>query len=721
MKKQLILCVLFIVLVVTGGAKSVDANTARTLATHFWSLQLEPTRQGQPAPQLADLAPDLGFSHLYVWQRQDGDGFVIMAGDDRALPILGYSDHGRLDLAAMPDNFRAWLGGYEHEIAGAIAYDLPQSASVAAEWAALADNQLLSPKSVTAVSPLLSTTWDQGSPYNAMCPGSGYSRAPTGCVATAMAQVMKYWAYPPKGCGSNSYHCEYYNTTLSANFGATTYSWSNMPNSVSAYSSNSYVATLMFHCGVAVNMKYEPSGSGAQTVAPYANYPSAETAFKYNFGYSDKLVGRRKSSYSDAEWINMLKADLDAGRPVMYSGFDESLTDGHAFVCDGYNSNNYFHFNWGWSGSNDGYFAVSSLNPGSGGWGSSHYDFTYGQQAIFGVEPPALVMNSTFSLSPNSTTIQHGSTVGFGATYKNTSGSVFNGSVRLILEDEHGMCAQVLGNPGTANIANNATATINASELITVAPGSYKLALQFQANGSNDWSFAGIGGGANLLDVTVVLNPDNYEDNDNTSSAYVFTPNFSNNQATVSTTGSNFHVGDSYDYYKINLPSGYRYTVNVRLHDAGDSGNGHVYTNDAVFRISQNGGSWGVVNDVTADPFVLNDGGQIVYKVYPNGSLNPIGTYLMVTEITRTLNAGIEDNGLAVSVFPNPTTGVLHLTCDVPGSVCRLYDLLGKLLLTESVVDGAADFDLTGLDHGIYLMRLTAPDGVVTTLKVVKE
>ena len=231
-----------------------------------------------------------------------------------------------------------------------------------------------------------------------------------------------------------------------------------MPNSVT--SSNTAVATLMFHCGVAVEMQYTTSGSGAQTIDPYGNnYPSAEAAFKSYFGYASTLKGKRKSNFSESDWISMLKVELDAGRPVMYSGYDEDLTDGHAFVCDGYNSSNYFHFNWGWSGSNDGYFAVSSLNPGSGGWGSSHYDFTYSQLALFGVEPPQLVVNSAYSINPGGTTIQHGTRPTFSVSCKNRTSTTFSGEVRLVLLNSSGEVSQVIGQPSTVTVNGNSTWT----------------------------------------------------------------------------------------------------------------------------------------------------------------------------------------------------------------------------------------------------------------------
>ena len=721
MKKITLLLLLVIAMGMTVVAGPVDSTTAKNVALNFWRSQINPTRQDATNVQLRNVAPQLGFSQLYLMQNEAGEGFVIVAADDRAIPVLGYSDHGTLDAATMPDNFRMWLQIYEEEIAAAAQAQLPQSEETAAQWTALSAGVSLPARATTAVQPLLSTTWDQGSPYNSMCPGSGWSKCPTGCVATAMAQVMKYWSYPAKGCGSHTYTCTTYNNqTLSADFGNTTYNWSSMPNSVT--SSNTAVATLMFHCGVAVEMQYTTSGSGAQTIDPYGNnYPSAEAAFKSYFGYVSTLKGKRKSSFSESDWISMLKVELDAGRPVMYSGYDEDLTDGHAFVCDGYNSSNYFHFNWGWSGSNDGYFAVSSLNPGSGGWGSSHYDFTYSQQALFGVEPPQLVVNSAYSINPGGTTIQHGTRPTFSVSCKNRTTTTFSGEVRLVFLNSSGDVSQIIGQPSTVTINGNSNTNISSTGTITVAPGDYQLVLQYKANTATSWTCIGIGGAANLLNVTVVLNPDNYEDNNTVNNAYVFTPNFVNNQATINTTGSNFHVGDNYDHYRINLPSGYQYTVNTRAQDAADCDNNQIYTLDVVLKISKNNSPWGEIMDTIVPTFVLEDGGPIVYKVWPKTS-NGFGTYMITTQITRTPNTGINDEeAAAISAFPNPCNNTLQVQCPFAGAQLMLYDIYGKMVLTATTDHELTTMDMSQLSAGIYMLNVCKEGRIVKNIKVVRQ
>ena len=185
-----------------------------------------------------------------------------------------------------------------------------------------------------------------------MCPADAAGpcgHAFTGCTITAMAQIMKYWNYPTKGTGSHSYsHPTYGN--LSADFGSTTYQWSQMPNSVT--SQNDAVATLMYHCGVSLETDYGPSASGA--------FDPRDALVQY-FNYSSNAMLVNRGGFTNSDWIRMLKTELDLRHPIWYTG---SGFFGHSFICDGYQDADYFHFNWGWSGTSDGYFYIGNLNPG---------------------------------------------------------------------------------------------------------------------------------------------------------------------------------------------------------------------------------------------------------------------------------------------------------------------------------------------------------------------
>lgn len=293
------------------------------------------------------------------------NGFVVISADDAVHPILAYSTTSAFTLDVAP--VRLFLDAYEKTVEGAIRANAVAAADVALEWANVELNGAVrSDKGGRAVGPLVQTKWNQDYPYNIKCPtdniGPG-GHVYAGCAATAMGQVMKFWNHPTQGTGSHSYtpggNGYPYYPTQSVDYGATTYDWANMPNSISSSSSTTQInaiGTLLWHCGVAIDMMYSPEGSGAYSVdVP----PALKTYFKY--GDSDD---RYRSSYSAEEWEQMLKDHFDCGLPAYYHGVDPDPINGggHAFVCDGYDDNGLFSFNFGWSGSGDGFFKVTDID-----------------------------------------------------------------------------------------------------------------------------------------------------------------------------------------------------------------------------------------------------------------------------------------------------------------------------------------------------------------------
>lgn len=314
--------------------------------------------------------------------------FIIVAADERIYPVLAYSDEGAFpDLANAAPGFLAMLQSQLDEAAYLIHNQVPPTVEVVNSWSYLKSGAMEA--DVSSVDPLLETAWDQGCYYNSACPYDAYSafcqRPPTGCTATAMTQIMAFWKYPVNGKGAHSYNSRY--GWLSANFGNTTYNWSKMPNQLT--SENSEVAKLMFHVGVAVDMDYNTKGSAAWK-------PSAFSEF---FDYSGDL----KEVYRDyeANFTDLLKAELEAGRPVLYAGYNES--NGHAFVLDGYSGSKY-HFNWGWSGTPDTWFYLGSLNPNG-------MNFNSNQIAVIGIQPSIqkdgvdlIIAGGTKNVSPETVT-----------------------------------------------------------------------------------------------------------------------------------------------------------------------------------------------------------------------------------------------------------------------------------------------------------------------------
>lgn len=368
--------------VVTASfAKPVDLQRARDIVENNL---FAPARAVQPAD----------WTELYVFVHEGGQGFAIVSADDCTRPLLAYSLSGQWPVTDgyLPAHVQAWIDGYRHEIASLVATGAVPSAAVQALW----DNPM--PKTgFDPVDPLLTTTWNQSPRYNRLCPYDNDDSAycVTGCTATATAQIMKFWNHPEVGWGSHAYNSNY--GILTAIFDTTHYRWNLMPNALTPFSDSIQimaVAELMYHVGVAVNMNYSPHGSGAAVNSyGYANYPSAENALKTYFKYNPMLSSIYKSEHSDSEWDAMIAADIAAGRPVLYAGYDSA--GGHAFVLDGFDSTGFFHVNWGWGGAYDGYYTTDSLSPGAGGiGGNATYTFNMNNSAVIGIMPAEATSDS---------------------------------------------------------------------------------------------------------------------------------------------------------------------------------------------------------------------------------------------------------------------------------------------------------------------------------------
>ena len=390
---------------------------------------------------------------LYVFNVGNDGGFVIVSNDDATTPILGFSDSGSIDLDKIPSNMRAWLAGYADEIAW-----LQKNGGKADTKA----NVLAKTSSWSKGNPkvnipiLIYTNWNQGEPYNNLCPEYATDKkSATGCVATAMAQVMYY--YYQKGSWSSSQSSSTEIPAYTDGYGqyhaalpVVTFDWANMLlNYVNddktirgTDAQKTAVATLMKYCGWGAKMDYNEESS--------SNTSKALFALKEYFGYNKtttQCVSR--SYYSYANWVDLIYSELSQDRPVFYSG--QSSGGGHAFVCDGYkyeDETDYFHINWGWGGLSDNYFVLSVLDPDQQGiGGSASLDgFHYGQEAIVGLQPStwtgtvANIPANTVSLTLNSLTLNH-SKVGVGVpvtatlNVTNNSNNAYDGDVYLGYKD----------------------------------------------------------------------------------------------------------------------------------------------------------------------------------------------------------------------------------------------------------------------------------------------
>lgn len=342
-------------------------------------------------------------SGLYLFNVSGNGGFVIVSNDDQTMPILGFGESGNIDPDDLPDNMRAWLQSYADQIAW-----LQSNGKDAKDT----NNRSRAPRRTakTTIGPLVQTNWNQGIPYYNLCPEIDGTKTVTGCVATTVAQIM-YYHYAHNGFSAKSTDIPGYTTTTTdknkasyeltvSGLEATTFDWGKMianytpinPETGKRYlagdaEQQQAVAKLMRYCGTALQMKYGLSVNGGSS----AYGEAIPYALKTFFGYDGGIQHCYRKNYSYTDWVNLIYSELVANRPVALGG--QSAGGGHSFICDGYENRNdadYFHINWGWAGSSDGYFQLSVLQPWEQGiGGSSTLDgFSFGQDAVIGIQQP---------------------------------------------------------------------------------------------------------------------------------------------------------------------------------------------------------------------------------------------------------------------------------------------------------------------------------------------
>jgi hypothetical protein len=864
MKRIYTLLVLLLLFGISYG-KHIDENTAKNIGQAFVSGKTDATGlKSASGFQLVYSAKSASVNPgsseqpatlFYVFNVAQS-GFVIVAGDDNFTPVLGYSDNGAFEPEHIPQNVAKWMEGYKNEIRTLLLNNVKATPEIIHQWEELKNGALKNSSgdnSAGSVAPLMKTTWDQSPYYNAMCPGGSV----TGCVATATAQIMKYWNYPATGSGFHSYNHSSYGT-LSANFGGTTYDWNSMPNSVNA--ANSAVASLMYQVGVSVDMDYSPESSGAYVISAQSPVTNcAEYALKTYFGYKSSLKGVQRSSYTQAQWLALLKAEFDASRPVLYAGFGSG--GGHCFVADGYDNNSYIHFNWGWGGAYDGFFIITALNPGGVGTGGGTGGFNSGHQAVIGIEPPAtqvqmyslalydyvtpsassiyygqaftvttnvensgtatfsgdytvavfdnaynfvdfvetksgyslqsgyvysnklvfsttgllsmlpgkyyagifyrpaggnwvqvsdkgsytnlspitvtnpndIELNSAISIFPGSTLIK-GSAVSANLNIVNDGTATFTGKYAVDLYNLDGSWAQALGeiseNAGLAPRYTYNSPYLTFSSTITVEPGTYLMAVMHNPTGGK-WELTGSSYFQNPVKVKVVAAPiisDKYENNNSVEQAYNLPVSFIGNSSTQNTSGSNCHITTDNDFYKVVLPSGYKYTITPRIHDSYNSGNGETYSLDGLFSYSTDGSTWSeAFDDVMPGSITLNGGGTLYFHVAPYFA-GETGTYLLGLTLTRVTNVGVpelETNNV-IKVYPNPAKD--FITIDMEGFTGKLFHVgllnsLGKLALLLNTEDAGEKLilPLKNLPGGIYFLQIQTSIGIKSEKIIIEK
>jgi hypothetical protein len=340
----------------------VYKEQARAVAKNFLAERMANRQmlKSSGALSLADITTleVNGLPALYVFSNQ-GEGFVIISADQALIPVIGYSSEGAFPEKGVNPNFDSYLQTYLGQVEWVRKQLLSGTPEIEAHWHKYLSGEIdFSTDETNDVGPLLTCLWNQGFPYNALCPeDTSGNHAAAGCAATAMSMILYYFRYPFQGTGTHTYYASGYGIQ-SVDYGATQYNWDGMLDKITTASGQSIpdVALLEYHAGVSVNMWYGPGVSGAN---PY----SVPEALIHHFGYNPLAQLISRSDYNSTAWENIIVGQLDSLNPIFYVG--ESTETGHAFVCDGYQvtgSTKMFHFNFGWSGSGNGYYTLSNPN-----------------------------------------------------------------------------------------------------------------------------------------------------------------------------------------------------------------------------------------------------------------------------------------------------------------------------------------------------------------------
>ncbi|HKC67765.1 MAG TPA: C10 family peptidase, partial [Bacteroidia bacterium] len=626
--------------------------------------------------------------------------------------------------------------------------------------------------STMSVTPLVKTTWDQSPYYNAMCPGTGNNKAVTGCVATAMAQIMRFWNYPAHGTGSSSY-CDctsggfsVQNGTLTANYGATTYSWTAMPLNVT--STNNAVATLMYQCGVSVDMDYSPSGSGAYVIAS-DNAICAQTSYTNYFSYDPTTIqGLSKSNYADAAWTTLLINELNIGRPLQYAG-DDASQGGHTWVCDGYDVSNNFHMNWGWSGQDNGYFTLTNLTTTGG------FNPIQNQQALIGIKPMATYsvdagISSVVSPSGNactstfipvvtlknfgantltSCTINYNVDNGANNTY-NWTGSLANGLTTNVTlpsitttAGSHTLTSST-SNPNASTDGNTTNDQSTNTFVSNTSAAVLPLVEGFESSGTNlpaGWTLGNPDNDAAWQIVTTVAH---------TGTNCIGFNNFDGDQTTDMTGRKDWFYTGTYNFsssisasmtfdvaYAVLNYSGTLYTDTLSVLYSVDCGTtwhqiykkgGATLASAGTTTNTSTGWTPASSSQWRTDNINLSaiTGQASVMFAFQNTSDWADWLYIDNINITANSTTGISSNNAlsSVSVYPNPAHNNISVTLLENTRSVSVTDIIGQTVIAEQKVEGAQQvqtIDITNLASGVYFMKINSTDSQTKIIRFIKE
>jgi hypothetical protein len=750
----------------TANAKSVDENTAKIIGSNYLISNNIPGAKAS-----ADLVTTYKATaqingqtvvDYYVFAFTGGKGFIMVSGDDKVIPILAVSGQSDFDLNNMAPATKNWIEGYQNQITYVITHDLPAKAGTSDKW-----NNLVAPQPAvksnrdartTSLFPssdtfLCHTTWDQdpatgvAGSYNGLCPSGTGGRAVTGCVATAMAQLMKYWAWPNVGTGSHTYTQNpdtYGYPAQTADFGNTYYNWAGMPNTF-ASGTNLPIETLMYDAGVSVEMNYGPvsSADGSGSYVTKSETPvvaCAEYALPTYFHYKRSLYSQLRdgttsafgafyipaqAAYAEAAWITLLKNELNAGRPMLYKG-QEASGGGHCWVCDGYNSSSMFHFNWGWSGESNGWYTVDNLAPPALGTGAGSGNFNTDQGIILNIEPdtyPAIAagkMQMAAHLDcAASSAIPYSTAFSIVTKITNTNTTAFTGSYCVQVFDTLNNLVgtvQTLTSQSLAAGASSAALTFSTAGMPNLIPSEYHFEVMYKSTSGTTWTPVANYDSLLNYNMLAVGNTNGLELYAAISVPAGTTVNIGSalslNTEVVNFSNANF--SGSLQAVLTNIVTGTKYPVQVLTGITIDT-----FTYGGPFTFSISAITAPIGNYVLA--IEHQPGGTGTYYVTGSDYFeNPI----FVTVISKEAVAAplsVADN---ISVYPNPANDIINIAAQgVSINTIRITDIRGREMMTmaPAISQSVISIPVSSFAEGVYLVQLQTETGSVTKKIVIAK
>ena len=480
--------------IATTWAAPVNENQARNIAASFManhSMRSTSLRMAHKAPMVKTAGADN--AAYYVFTGNQG-GYVIVAGDDRAPAVLGYSDNGTFDSQNMPEAMQYLLEGYAAQIEALGTYAKPAHPLTSAP----------------AIRPLVTASWSQNSPYNTLLPMlNNGKQAVAGCVATALAQVLYYWKEPARPTSAIPAYTSQTLQIYMPQLEPVDFNWTAMQDTYLSNDTESdgarAAAQLTLYCDQVMTMDFQYGVSGAIT----SRIPNAISTY---FGYKRNAHCEYRENYSTQGWTDLIYSELAQGRPVIYSG--SKASSGHAFICDGYDGQGLFHINWGWDGMSNGYYLLNVLNPDAQGTGSASeaYGYIYDQYIVCNIEPGE--GESVFALTAGSValngaeTTRTSSNANFTAT---VTGRFYNYTPETIAVSfgwgfyQGDELLSVLYRSGSSSLPPNYFFSTNNQELSFgsgITSGTYRIVPIYSEYGANNWRPC-VGADVNYIEVTI--------------------------------------------------------------------------------------------------------------------------------------------------------------------------------------------------------------------------